>query len=97
MAKHGLFDAAFQQAILLCHTVFPALGDSLKDIRSVHSSFVAEFYRIIDDTQHTFADLIDRSKQQQDLIDSLTKDVGNRDVRIKILDKVRILFVYGHG
>ena len=88
MAKHGLFDAAFQQAILLCHTVFPALGDSLKDIRSIHSSFVANFYQVIDDSQHVFAELSDQSKKQQDHIDSLVKDLSTRDARIKILDKV---------
>jgi hypothetical protein len=87
MAKHGLFDAGFQQAILLCHTVFPALGDSLKDIRSNHSSFISEFYRVIDDSQHTFAEMNDQIRQQQDQIDALSKEKSSQAARIKVLDK----------
>ncbi len=67
MARHGLYDAAFQQLIILCqnskffvktfqtlqfiplsliffslHTVSPAMGDSLKDLRAVHSGFMTD-------------------------------------------------------
>lgn len=47
MAKHGLFDAAFQQAILLCQTITPPLGESLKDLRSIHSSFLSDLQQLV--------------------------------------------------
>jgi hypothetical protein len=46
MAKHGLCDAAFQQIILLCQSISPALGDVLKQIRSIHSEFFNELQQI---------------------------------------------------
>lgn len=51
MARHGLFDASFQQAIVLCQSISPALGECLKDLRSAHS-------RILVDVQQTLADSI---------------------------------------
>lgn len=49
MAKHGLCDAAFQQIILLCQSISPALGDVLKSIRSMHSQYYTELQRVADD------------------------------------------------
>ena len=46
MARHGLYDAAFQQAILLGTAISPALGDALKDIRFIHSGFLAEMHKV---------------------------------------------------
>jgi len=48
MAKHGLCDAAFQQIILLCQGISPALGDVLKQLRGMHSEFFSELQQVSD-------------------------------------------------
>ena len=42
MGKHGIFDATFQQIILIAQTSAPHLVGPLRDIRSVHSKFFSE-------------------------------------------------------
>ena len=42
MGKHGIFDATFQQIILISQTLAPDLVSPLKDLRSIHSKFFSE-------------------------------------------------------
>ena len=42
MGKHGIFDATFQQIILISQTIAPDLTGPLKDLRSIHSKFFSE-------------------------------------------------------
>lgn len=42
MGKHGIFDATFQQIILITQTIAPDLVGPLKDLRSIHSKFFSE-------------------------------------------------------
>jgi len=47
MAKHGLMDASFQQVILLCQGISPALGDVLKELRVAHSGYLTELQHCV--------------------------------------------------
>eukprot|EP01032_Pedospumella_encystans_P011294 gene11294-13139_t len=50
MARHGLYDAAFQQVVMLCQTIAPGFGDSVRELRNVHSSLLTEL-------QHSFCEV----------------------------------------
>eukprot|EP01035_Chromulina_nebulosa_P019905 gene19905-25860_t len=91
MARHGLFDAAFQQAILLFYTVFPALGNSLKDIRAIHSTFISDLYQL--------NDVENDNKKLLDAVQSLDKEAEDQkhlilDLRQQIRELSTKLSVY---
>lgn len=80
MAKHGLYDAAFQQVVLLCQNISPALGETLKDLRSIHSTFMT-------DLQQSVCDFISESKQQTDDLIKVTKYAETLESNVKTLQE----------
>lgn len=42
MGKHGIFDATFQQVLLIASTVSPQLLGSLREIRGVHAKLFSD-------------------------------------------------------
>ena len=42
LARHGLFDASFLQAITLCQSIAPVLGDAVKELRLINFSFLMQ-------------------------------------------------------
>lgn len=78
MAKHGLCDAAFQQIILLCQSISPALGDVLKQIRGMHSSFLTEL-------QVTSNAFIRSLEEKQQYCDTTRQDIINIENECKQL------------
>ena len=47
MAIHGLYDASFQQAILMCLDISPALGSSLKELRLAQASLMNDLQQVV--------------------------------------------------
>jgi hypothetical protein len=78
MAKHGLCDAAFQQIILLCQSISPALGDVLKQVRGIHSSFLTEL-------QVTSNAFLKNIEEQQQICNSTQRDIENVESECKQL------------
>lgn len=73
MARHGLYDAAFQQAILLGQAISPPLGDALKDIRLQHSTFMIDMQKI----GCTFYQQLQESSRKIDQLQSEINAVEN--------------------
>ena len=93
MAKHGLCDAAFQQIILLCQSISPALGDVLKEVRTIHSSFLSEL-------QTTSNDFIKRLEEQEQYCQATRRDMQSIEEDCKqlmeataLLDKVTAMAI----
>jgi hypothetical protein len=42
LATHGLFDASFLQAITLCQSIAPVLGEAVKELRLINFSFLMQ-------------------------------------------------------
>ena len=42
LARHGLFDASFLQAITLCQQISPVLGEAVKELRLLNFSFLMQ-------------------------------------------------------
>ena len=87
MARHGLYDAAFQQAILLSHMKIPTLGDILKEIRTVHSKIITDFYKLIDDNQKEISHLKNQVFELQESYSELNQDKIELNNKYKILEK----------
>eukprot|EP01031_Cornospumella_fuschlensis_P044411 gene44411-54312_t len=47
MARHGLYDSSFQQVVLLCQSISPALGESVRELRQIHANFLADFQHVL--------------------------------------------------
>lgn len=93
MAKHGLFDAAFQQVILLCQNISPALGDSLKEIRATHSSFMSELQQNVSELvkqEMAFAEVVARAEEQVAYVE---QDKMRLIETVEALDLVSILYI----
>jgi hypothetical protein len=92
MANHGLVDASFQQLVLLCQAISPALGDVVKSIRASHSLF-------FNDIQKTSSDFMSEIEEQRREIASLHERIETSEIEIArlmdvadLLDKVVVLF-----
>jgi hypothetical protein len=88
MAKHGLCDAAFQQIILLCQHISPALGEVLKQLRNTHSEFFSELQFVSNEYLRRMEEQeksVQESKQQHDLLE---KECDELLAATKLLDQV---------
>ena len=85
MAKHGLCDATFQQIILLCQSISPALGNILKEVRSMHSSFFAQLQSISND-------FVRNLEEQQQYCEATRRDIQNIEEECKeLMDATALL------
>lgn len=89
MANHGLVDASFQQLILLCHAISPALGDIMKTVRGYHSAFMS-------DLQRTAGQFLEDVRNSQAKESQLLTELDNSEGEVlklmevaDLLDKVR--------
>lgn len=85
MAKHGLYDAAFQQVIVLNQNVSPLLGESLQELRSVHLQFLSEFQSCIGDYMNAM-----NTQRKEVALDKASTDVL-KDECTQLLESVRLL------
>ena len=92
MANHGLVDASFQQLVLLCQAISPALGDVVKSIRASHSLFFNEI-------QKTSSDFMGEIEEQKRENAALRERIETSEIEIArlmdvadLLDKVIVLF-----
>ena len=97
MANHGMVDASFQQLILLCHTISPALGEIAKSIRTSHSLFFNEI-------QNITGNFLSEIEQRRVEVDSLHTRLGASEAEIArlmdvtdLLDKVTLYFTIFHS
>jgi hypothetical protein len=93
MANHGMVDASFQQLILLCQTISPALGEVVKSIRTSHSLFLNEI-------QNVTGKFVSEIEQRRGDVDSLHTRLEASEVEIArlmdvsdLLDKVTLVNV----
>eukprot|EP01039_Chlorochromonas_danica_P001390 gene1390-1511_t len=67
MARHGLYDASYQQVLLLCQSISPALGDCVRDLRAVQSAFIGDFQQILvnmrEDQAQLSTSLLEKSQE----------------------------------
>jgi hypothetical protein len=98
MARHGLYDAAFQQAILLGTSISPALGEALKDIRFIHSGFMTDMQKVGTD----FNALLQQTRQSlvrtQGELEIVENECRNLIEAADLLDKVipiNAILMYG--
>ena len=85
MAKHGLFDAAFQQVVVMNSHVSPILGDSLKELRAVHLGFLSDFQGCVGDYNNSMTTL----RHQAATAKSATNVL--KDECTQLLESVRLL------
>ena len=85
MAKHGLYDAAFQQVVVLNHNVSPLLGDSLKELRGTHLGLLGEFQQCIGDY------IQDRHNGKKEAALLRSTNMALKDECAQLLESVRLL------
>ena len=85
MAKHGLYDAAFQQVIALNSNVSPILGESLKELRTAHLGFLADFQSCVGDFLATI-----NTQRKESAVERNATNVL-KDECTQLLESVRLL------
>ena len=85
MARHGLYDAAFQQVVVMNTGISPILGDSLKELRSVQLGLLGEFQSILSDNMSSMQQLRKESALEKTATSVL------KDECVQLLESVRLL------
>jgi hypothetical protein len=88
MARHGLYDAAFQQMILLCQHISPALSDVMKEMRNIHSEFFSELQQVSNQYVQMIEDEKKKSEQLQEKLNQMEDECNQLLEATKLLDKV---------
>lgn len=91
MTRHGLCDAAFQQLILLGQSISPELGYLLKEIRTAHSSFLAEIQDITQEIVSHIDNLTHELNESKTNCECRENEVIELTEVINTLDKVKIV------
>eukprot|EP01038_Epipyxis_sp_PR26KG_P012971 gene12971-17393_t len=87
MARHGLYDASFQQVILLCQEISPLIGDALKDLRLTHSGFINELQQTICDFVDSSNELHQQVNSKDDEINQLKDEMKSLQTTMQALDR----------
>jgi len=88
MARHGLYDAAFQQAILLGTSISPALGEALRDIRFIHSGFMTDMQKVGTDFNVQLQQTRQYLSKTQSELEVVENECKNLIEAADLLDKV---------
>jgi hypothetical protein len=91
MAKHGLCDAAFQQIILLCQHISPALGEVLKQLRNIHSEFFSELQFVSNEYLRRMEEQEQKGQEAKQQYEVLNKECDELLAATKLLDQVSSL------
>lgn len=88
MARHGLLDAAMQQAIYLSASISPGFGEALRDIRMMHSAYLTELDKNVTDLSSKLNDARSETAEARRSVHALENECGTLMQAADLLDAV---------